>query len=111
MGEIETGDRFAAYAEALRREVCRACLDGTGDGRCGLEGHACPLDAQLPAVIAAIQGVRSNNLDDYTRAVEERVCSNCANRAAGEPCQLREHADCALVAYLPLVIDAVEESH
>jgi hypothetical protein len=108
---MATSERFAAYADALRREVCRTCLDGRGDGECGLTSRACPLDAQLPAVIAAIESIHSNNIDDYTQAVEERVCSNCSNKAPGEPCGLREHADCALVAYLPLVIDAVEESH
>jgi hypothetical protein len=111
MVEIGTGDRFAAYADALRRDVCRTCLDGRGDGACGLASRACPLDEQLPAVIAAIQSIHSSNLDDYTRAVEASVCSNCSNRAAGVPCGLREHADCALIAYLPLVIEAVEESH
>ncbi len=111
MVETETRDRFAAYADALRRDVCRTCLDGRGDGACGLTSRACPLEAQLPAVIAAIEGIHSSDLDDYTRAVEAQVCSNCSNRTPGEPCELRERADCALVAYLPLVIEAVEESH
>jgi len=107
----EMVDRFAAYADAIRREVCRSCLDGRGNGECGLTSRSCPLDAQLPAVIRAVQGIHSANLEDYTRAVEEHVCSSCSNKVAGESCGLRDHADCALVAYLPLVIDAVEESH
>lgn len=107
----EMTDRFTAYADAIRREVCRTCLDGRGDGRCGLINRSCPLEAQLPAVVQAVQGIHSANLDDYTRAVEEHVCSSCSNRVEGEPCGLRDHADCALVAYLPLIVDAVEESH
>ena len=48
MAHDEADSRFAAYADALRREVCRSCLDGRGDGSCGLTSRACPLDAQLP---------------------------------------------------------------
>jgi len=110
MTRDEADSRFAAYSDALRREVCRTCLDGRGDGSCGLTARACPLDAQLPAVLAAVQGIHSANLDDYTKAVEEQVCAHCSNRSAEGPCLLREHADCALVAYLPLVVDAVEQA-
>ena len=90
MAESDAESRFAAYSDALRREVCRTCLDGRGDGTCGLTNQECPLDAQLPAVIAAVQGIHSNNLDDYTKAVEDQVCSHCSNRPARGCCESRE---------------------
>jgi len=85
------------------------CLDSRDDGGCGLTGRSCALDAHLEALLAALLAVDSPRIDDYAAAVRAHVCSRCDSREADGVCRLREAAACALDAYLPLVIEAIEE--
>jgi hypothetical protein len=102
-------DRSAAYRDAIRRRVCSPCLDGRGDGTCGLSGRACALDVHLPRVVEAILAVDSHRMDDFIAAIEAEICADCESPGSGGTCRLREQGDCALSTYLPLVVDAVGE--
>jgi len=106
MGET---DRYTAYRDAIRRRVCAPCLDGHGDGTCGLSGRACALDLHLPRILEAILAVRSTRMDEFVAAIEAQVCTACQMHGPGPECALRTEGDCALATYLPLVVDAVEE--
>ena len=102
-------DRREEYMEAIRRHVCAVCLDGRGDGSCGINGRLCALEDHLPRVVEAIAAVQSNRMDDYIKAIESQICSACEHARPGANCRLRSVGDCALATYLYLVVDAVEE--
>jgi hypothetical protein len=103
-------DKYQPYREALRRRVCAVCLDGADDGSCRLSGErSCAIDGHLPQLLAAVRDVREGRDDTYAAAVEARVCRHCADRDDHGACSLRQGGRCALVVYLPLVVEAIEE--
>jgi hypothetical protein len=85
------------------------CLDQRDDGSCGLTGRVCALERHLPALVEALVAVESNRMDDYDAAIREQVCAACDVPDATGRCVLRDQGDCALTAYLALVVDAVKE--
>jgi hypothetical protein len=109
MNAAQAGD-YERYWDAIQRRACAVCLDAHDDGSCGLpRGRTCALPAQLPAIVTAILGVRSDRMDDYVAAIEATVCARCAEQDDKGRCSLRAKGDCGLYAYLPLVVDAIEE--
>ena len=111
MSVMQPEEQYRAYWEAIQRRVCRTCLDQADDGTCGLTGRVCALELHLPEIVGALVGVRSDRMDDYVAAVEAQVCSRCSESAASGECRVRDQAECALYALLPLVVEAVEEVH
>ena len=111
MSVMQPDERYRAYGDAIRKRVCRQCLDQADDGTCGLRGRVCALELHLPEIVRALVGVRSDRMDDYTAAVEEQVCSRCSAEAGSGDCRVRDRAECALYSLLPLVVEAVEEVH
>jgi hypothetical protein len=101
---------YQRYLDAIRRKVCVVCLDGRGDGRCGLSGRVCAIEAHLPGVIEAVAAVRSDRMDDYARAIESQVCGACDQGGIDGECRRRDLGECALATYLYLVVDAIEEA-
>jgi hypothetical protein len=47
-------------------------------------------------------------MDEYEAAVRAEICTSCSGQDAEGRCALRNEAACALFAYLPLVLEAVE---
>jgi hypothetical protein len=109
MAELALDPRYQAYMEAIRRRVCAVCLDGRDDRSCGLTGRVCAIEAHLPQVVAALSAVQSGSMLDYEAAIRAQVCPGCEHQDDQGTCRLRDHADCALDAYLSLVLDAVED--
>jgi hypothetical protein len=109
MAEQTVDPRNLAYMEAIRRRVCAVCLDGRDDRSCGLTGRTCAVEEHLPQVVRALSAVSSGNMQDYEEALRAQVCSRCDHQDDRGVCRLRDRADCALDAYLSLVLDAVEE--
>ena len=102
-------DPYEACWSAIQRRVCAVCLDAAADGSCGLgRTRVCALQENLGAIVETILAVRSDRMDEYVSALEERVCSGCRHNAGGK-CGLRDEGECGLYAYLPLVVDAIEE--
>lgn len=100
---------YELYREAIRRRVCAVCLDRADDGTCHLSGQReCSIEKHLPDVISALGSVQSDRMDEYVAAVERQVCGKCEQDTQGY-CPVREKGECALSAYLSLVLDAVEE--
>ena len=100
--------RFQAYWEAIRQQVCGVCLDQADDGECGLKGRTCALQAHLPRLVEVLSRVESTRMDEYEAAVRAEICPGCSGQDAQGRCALRDQPDCALFAFLPLVLEAVE---
>ena len=94
----------------LRDRICGVCTDRAWDGSCGLEEPSdCALFRLLPQVAAAVIATNSDDIQDYIRAIRDRVCSECREEAADGSCPQRQEVRCALDAYLLPVVDAIEE--
>jgi len=95
----------------IRATVCRVCTDRNNDGFCGLEDPgSCALFRLFPQVARAIQTTHSDDIRDYVKAIREQVCSVCRMQDDEGHCETREKVECALDAYLLLVVDAIEEA-
>lgn len=104
----QASPRAQAFWEALREHVCGVCLDQRDDRACGLTRRVCAIDRHLPRLVEVLSQVQSNRMDEYEAAVRAEICSSCPEQGADGRCELREEADCALFAYLPLVLEAIE---
>jgi hypothetical protein len=61
-------------------------------------------------VAVAIQSVKSDDIQQYIDAIRRNVCAVCADQARDGSCETRQQVQCALDAYLLLVVDAIEEA-
>jgi len=105
-------DRSLSELEAIvRNRICKVCTSRDVNGECGLEDPTmCALFGLFPQVARAVQRVTSDDIRDYIDAIREDVCSVCALRAADGSCETRDQVQCALDAYLLLVVEAIEEA-
>ncbi len=105
-------DRSFEELEAIvRNRICSVCTERTTEGQCGLENpSSCALFQLFPQVAQAIQSVNSNDIHEYIEAIRRNVCSVCKERAQDGSCEARQQVQCALDAYLLLVVDAIEEA-
>jgi hypothetical protein len=105
-------DRSLSELEDLvRNRICGVCTERTVEGQCGLEQpSSCALFRLFPQVAQAIQSVRSDDIQQYIEAIRRNVCSVCAEQAQDGSCETRQQVQCALDAYLLLVVDAIEEA-
>jgi len=105
-------ERSLTELEALvRTRICGVCTDRKTDGSCGLpDPGTCALFRLFPQVAAAIQSTNSDRLEDYVEAIRRRVCSVCETQDRDGDCSAREQVQCALDAYLLLVVEAIEEA-
>ena len=105
-------DRSLAELEAIvRNRICKVCTERAVDGQCGLEEpSSCALFHLFPQVAQAIQSVKSDDIREYIEAIRGKVCAVCHDRAADGSCETRQAVQCALDAYLLLVVDAIEEA-
>jgi len=95
----------------VRNKVCKLCTERTVDGECGLEEPSgCALFRLFPQVALAIQSVESDDVGPYIDAIRRNVCSVCNEQAPDGSCETRQIVQCALDAYLLLVVDAIEEA-
>jgi hypothetical protein len=105
-------DRSLAEIEAIvRNRICRLCTERDSDGQCGLEApSSCALFRLFPQVALAVQSVNSDDINPYIEAIRRNVCSVCEEQAGDGTCEIRRQVQCALDAYLLLVVDAIEEA-
>jgi len=95
----------------VRSRICNVCTARTVDGQCGLEEpSSCALFRLFPQVAQAIQSVKSDDIQQYIDAIRRNVCAVCADQARDGSCETRQQVQCALDAYLLLVVDAIEEA-
>ena|SRR5579872_2764722 len=94
----------------VRNRICSVCTARTVDGECGLdEPSSCALFRLFPQVAHAIQTVHSDDIQQYVDSIRQHVCTVCVDQASDGSCETRQQVQCALDAYLLLVVDAIEE--
>ena len=94
----------------IQNTLCRKCIDGDGSGRCRLPvDEECALQRSFLQVVQTIQRVNSSNFDDYALALRKDVCASCMYQDVAGMCQRRDHLECALDRYFPLVIEIIEK--
>ena len=105
-------ERSLAELESIvRNRICKVCTSRTASGDCGLEEpSSCALFRLFPQVAHAIRSVRSDDIHQYIEAIRRQVCSICNEQATDGSCETRQQVQCALDAYLLLVVDAIEEA-
>jgi hypothetical protein len=105
-------DRSFEELEAIvRNRICGVCTERTGEGKCGLEKPSgCALFQLFPRVAQAIQSVSSDDIQLYIDAIRRDVCSVCLEQELDGMCETRQHVNCALDAYVVLVVEAIEEA-
>jgi hypothetical protein len=105
-------ERTLAELEAIvRNRICKLCTERNPDGACELEEpSSCALFRLFPQVARAIQSVQSDDIRPYIEAIRQNVCSVCQDQANDGSCETRMQVQCALDAYLILVVDAIEEA-
>ena len=54
--------------------------------------------------------MQSDDVGPYIEAIRRNVCSVCNEQAPDGSCETRQMVQCALDAYLLLVVDAIEEA-
>jgi len=108
---VEQQQFLTVLEDALRKRVCSVCVDRNLEGPCALEEqHECVLFDRLPKIARTLSYIRSNRMDDYITAIRWEVCSECPHQRLDGSCAQREEARCILDRYLPLIVDAVEET-
>jgi hypothetical protein len=97
--------------DIVRKRVCSVCTERTLEGDCGREDpSSCALFRLFPNVARAIAAVSSDDIRDYVESLRKNVCTVCGNQAEDGTCDVRKQVQCALDAYLILVVDAIEEA-
>lgn len=95
--------------QALQERVCVKCLDGNGRGDCRIAGDGfCALKAFLPTIVEIVSSVQSTSILPYEEQLRLKVCGRCKNQSTDGRCVLREHVDCALDRYFPLIVEVIE---
>jgi hypothetical protein len=95
----------------VRKCICSVCTSRDTAGNCGLEVPAtCALFRLFPSVVNAIRDTNSDRIGDYVVAIRRNICPMCPDQAADGSCEKRDQAQCALDAYLLLIVDAIEEA-
>jgi hypothetical protein len=62
----------------------------------------------FPQVAQAIGSIDSDDVRDYIDAIRANVCSICTDQNADGGCRTRQQVQCALDAYLLLVVEVIE---
>ena len=103
---------LAELEELVRNRICGVCSDRKMDGTCGLEEPGqCALFRLFPQVAEAIQTYRKRQSSRITSTPSGGTCVRCAPRRRSDgSCGLRQQVQCALDAYLLLVVEAIEEA-
>jgi hypothetical protein len=95
----------------VRKRICSICDMRTVEGACGSsEPGQCSLLSLFPLVAEAVMATDGNTLEAYVDAIHENVCSVCIEQRLDGTCRQREARNCALDAYMPQIIDAIEEA-
>ncbi len=100
----------AATWTVLQDRICRRCVDGDGTGACRLPaGEACALQHFLPEIIATVSATTATTIDGYIERLRSGICAHCDSQNADLVCSKRNHLECALDRYYPLVIEIIEQ--
>lgn len=100
-----------AIEARLRREICPRCSRYTAQGTCSLpSSRPCAIFRNLPDIAEVVRRTRSGRIDPYAEGIRLNVCNACPHEDDHGSCPMRDHVDCALDAYLPIVVDHLESA-
>ena len=101
---------LARLEQSLREKICSVCIDRNPDGSCDrLAEGSCTLMAKIPLAVEAICQVDSPSMGPYIESLRRTVCEKCELHNIDGSCDFRRTDQCMLEAYLPLVVEVVEE--
>ncbi len=95
----------------LMDAVCPVCIHNSVDGTCALWSlEECPISSHLTRLTGVVQAVQSNLMEDYVARIRQDVCSVCRSAEFhNQACDMREEGQCALDAYLSLIVDTIDD--
>ncbi len=100
-----------AIEARLRSEICPRCSRYTAQGTCSLpSSRPCAIFRNLGDIIEIVRQTRSGRIDPYVDGVRLNVCGACPHEDDHGSCPMRDHVDCALDSYLPIVVDYLESA-
>ncbi len=103
--------RMEDLQATVRARICALCSTRTAEGACGAEQpESCSLQTLFPLIAEAVMATQSDNLQSYVDAIHENVCSVCIDQRLDGSCPQREEKCCALDAYMPQIVEAIEEA-
>ena len=98
------------YREAVKYRVCAKCIDSDRYGTCRLTGEEeCGLTLYFPKIVEAILSVQSQKPEAYVEALRNNVCASCRHHSPDGTCMIRQHVDCGLDRYFPMIVEVVED--
>lgn len=96
------------FWEALRLKVCRACLDGDGEGNCRLPvGETCALEVFLPELVEFVSTNPEASHETYVELLGKTICVYCDHQVSDGTCAKRQSLECALDRYYPTIIEII----
>lgn len=100
-----------AIEARLRSEICPRCSRYTAQGTCSLpSSRPCAIFRNLADIADIVRRTHSGRIDPYADGIRLNVCSACPHEDDHGSCPMRDHVDCALDAYLPIVVDHLESA-
>jgi hypothetical protein len=101
--------RLEMYWEAVQERVCKHCIDSDRKGNCRLSANEeCGVKVHFPAIVETVLAVQNDRLDPYVKSLRDNVCASCRHQSADGTCVIRNHVDCALDRYYPMIVEAIE---
>ena len=96
--------------DRLRDKICNVCIYQTADGGCGLRKDLdCPILTRVDPIIEIVKQIDDDRIDPYVEKLRETICADCKMQDTEGNCGMRDHADCALDDYFPMIVEIVEE--
>ena len=97
------------YWSVIQKKICPRCLDGDGTGACRLPvGEECALKSFLPEIVMTVANANTDSHEAYVSALRRHVCILCDHQSSGLVCKKRDHLECALDRYYPLVVEIID---
>ena len=102
------GTHLEEYMSEIREKVCARCVERPPGGPpCAPLGKRCGIELDLPELVDAVHGVRSDVMEPYIDHFHGDVCMHCANRCTKQcPCPLE-----FLLVLAVQAIEAVDQRH
>ncbi len=99
------------YWQALQAKICVKCLEGDGQGNCRIAHDGfCAMKMHFPQILEVVNSVYSHSILPYEEELRRKVCFHCKNQTSDGRCSLRDHVECSLDRYFPLIVEVIEET-
>ena len=99
---------MSIYLQAIKEKVCSHCIERGPNGECRISSDkVCTIESNYERIVSAVLSASSDRYEDYIGALRRNVCQDCGY---GSPtsCDDRDHVECPLDRYYPMIVDAVE---